>query len=142
MPVLCLSRVTLQPRITTRSVTGLATGTHPTHQVNAPAIWKYCARIEVKEGISVGKAWAIVLVADGATIAPEAAADPDVQFAPDTIALDAALTNQQRNRAQSWIDKSDLGVVVPASVTWRQLLAAVGSALDHSGDFVASLRLA
>jgi hypothetical protein len=92
---------------------------------------------EVKERRGV-RDWVLCIVDDGALVAGEAANDPLVQDIPDAR-LNRTLTGQALTRAQSWVDKTDLGVVFTDGMTVRQALKAIGVALGHTSDFENSL---
>jgi hypothetical protein len=108
MPDYVLSKATIQPAVIARDATGLATEFHQTKTVWAPALYKYCNAFEVKERRGV-RDWVLCIVDDGALVAGEAANDPLVQDIPDAR-LNRTLTGQALTRAQSWVDKTDLGL--------------------------------
>jgi hypothetical protein len=137
MPDYVLSKASVQPAVTARDGTGLATEFHPTKTVWAPALYKYCNSFEVKERRGV-RDWVLCIVDDGAAVAAGAASDPLVQDIPDAR-LTRVLTGQALVRAQNWIDRTDLNVVFTDGMTVREALKAIGQALGHSSEFERAL---
>lgn len=128
----CVALMADQPRVLTRSATGLAL-TFDTVLRWYPKLIIYCAGFSLVMENHGRKSWGMVTIPDGEPVDVSAFSDNQIIWTPATWTLDHVITGSEYTTVNNAVSsKTDLTPLFFDGMTFRQMLLALSEALGQS----------